>query len=480
MRLRLGIVTFVALTVASLAPIRSNDYFWHLATGRWIWEHHALPLTDPFGVASSRAPWINGEWLFEVLLYPLFRLGGHAAVGWGLAIATAALFCAMFLRMTPAAGEGSGATLLLIIICWYGAEAWLRERPSAAGAACLAVVIVLCSRPLTRWTLGALFLTVVVWANVHPSALIAPVVVALLAWRAAPVAAVALVVNPWGVQGLLNPLHLVNVVKDFHNEEWAPSTPGEFPLFYAIVVVALLLFVMRRHREDLGRFLVFVLLTALAIRFCRNQGLFFVALPLLIARSIPPVTAKVQRILLIASAAVMIAVLTGAWFRTGVDESKFPLSAVARLRESGLPGRIYNGYGTGGFLIWTFYGERRVITDGRNELYVAYNVEHNRALADVGEWHRFVHKWDLRLAVFDPRGITVRLPDGRSVPSALVYFPPREWALIAIDPAAMVFARRDAYPAALLARWAITPRAGDGARSARPPASTPQSPRTPQ
>ena len=24
-------------------PIRSYDYFWHLATGRWIVEHHALP-----------------------------------------------------------------------------------------------------------------------------------------------------------------------------------------------------------------------------------------------------------------------------------------------------------------------------------------------------------------------------------------------------------------------------------------------------
>ncbi|MGZ4777887.1 MAG: hypothetical protein ACXV5L_01725 [Thermoanaerobaculia bacterium] len=436
---------FAAITVASIAPIRSNDYFWHLATGRWIWEHRALPATDPFGVASSREPWINTEWLFDAGVYPVYRLGGHAAVSWTLALATAALFCAMFVSVVRRAGEGAGAPLLLIIISWYLAEAWIRERPSAVGAACLAILLMLLMWPVRPWTIVAIFATTVVWANVHPSAILAPIIVALFMPRrvdAITASAVALLVNPFGVHGVLAPFRLVSVVREFHNEEWAPTTPGEFPFFYAIVIATLLLFAIRRRREDLPRALAFLLLTVLAIRFCRNQALFFVALPLLAGPSLPPLNVRMQRVAGVAAAAVMIAILSNSWFRTGIDTTKFPVNSVARLRASHLPGPIYNTYGLGGFLIWSFYPERRVITDGRNELYVEYNREHDRALHDIREWHRFLEKYNLRIAVYDYDRPMVKLENGREVPPAAVYFPPREWALVARDEVAMVFVRR--------------------------------------
>ena len=57
------------MALAAVAPVRNYDSFWHLATGRWIVEHRALPLQDPFAVASDRTEWINGEWLFETVAY---------------------------------------------------------------------------------------------------------------------------------------------------------------------------------------------------------------------------------------------------------------------------------------------------------------------------------------------------------------------------------------------------------------------------
>jgi hypothetical protein len=71
-----GIALFVVVAVAAIAPIRSYDFFWHLATGRWIAEHHALPAGDPFAIGSDRTSWINDEWLFDALLD-----GVHAAAG---------------------------------------------------------------------------------------------------------------------------------------------------------------------------------------------------------------------------------------------------------------------------------------------------------------------------------------------------------------------------------------------------------------
>jgi len=29
-------------------PVGLGDMYWHLNTGRWIWEHGALPDSDPF------------------------------------------------------------------------------------------------------------------------------------------------------------------------------------------------------------------------------------------------------------------------------------------------------------------------------------------------------------------------------------------------------------------------------------------------
>src|ERR671926_1497783 len=64
-----AIALFVLIAAAAVAPIRSYDYFWHLAAGRWLVDHHAIPAGDPLAVASVKTPWINGEWLYEVLLY---------------------------------------------------------------------------------------------------------------------------------------------------------------------------------------------------------------------------------------------------------------------------------------------------------------------------------------------------------------------------------------------------------------------------
>ncbi|MEO8035402.1 MAG: hypothetical protein ABI837_13280 [Acidobacteriota bacterium] len=466
-------VAFVLVAIASLAPIRSNDYFWHLATGRWMVEHRALPLSDPFAVASSREPWINDEWLFELALYPLYALGGHAAVSLTLAVATAGLF-AWLLRL--AANEaGALVALPLIVVSWYGAEAWLCERPSTAGAICLVALLSVLLRSEGSARVAGTFAITVLWINIHPSALIAPAVVALYEggqaldrkrfgpllrpWSATASTA-ALFFNPYGLEGLIAPIRLTGLIAQFHNQEWAPSRPGEFPLFYACAIGGLLLFALGGRREW-SRALVFAFLTVLAFRFCRNQGLFFAAAPLLLSAAIPNgVSVRIRQLAAFASVAAFLAVLTNAYLAVGIDEGKFPVTAVARLRATGLRGNIYNSYGTGGYLIWSFYPERRVVTDGRNELFVHYNAEHERALRDPVAWRALIRKYDLRLAVFDYHQPPVAVFDPRNgkavrVPQAVAYFPPRQWALIGVDEVAMLFARRDAFRPEELAKLEV-------------------------
>ncbi len=66
------------------------DIWWHLRTGEWILNHHAVPHIDPFSRASAPRPWAAYSWLFEVVVLGLFqRLGltGLVAYSAGMVLA---------------------------------------------------------------------------------------------------------------------------------------------------------------------------------------------------------------------------------------------------------------------------------------------------------------------------------------------------------------------------------------------------------
>src|SRR4051794_31774602 len=123
---RAAIVLFVLIAIAATVPIRSYDYFWHLAAGRWIVEHRAIPAGDPLAVASARTPWINGEWLYEVVLY--VGHAGDAATSILNALLIAAAFTAGFLL--AAREQSMGLALLAAAIAFAGASDRLGVRPS--------------------------------------------------------------------------------------------------------------------------------------------------------------------------------------------------------------------------------------------------------------------------------------------------------------------------------------------------------------
>jgi len=208
---------------------------------------------------------------------------------------------------------------------------------------------------------------------------------------------------------------------------------------------------------------MFVLLAALAVRYVRNQGLYFAALPLLV----PPVR-KLSRTLSMGFAIAALVPLGWAMQRydhaTGADPMYFPLRAVAKLKSYALPGNIYNADQFGGLLEWTFYPQRRTLTDGRNELFAALIAFDARARHDSRAWHDMIGRYDLALSVDEYSRekievVDVQSNERRMLPASLVRYRRRDWALIAFDDVAMVFARRDKFSPVALApieyRWLV-------------------------
>jgi hypothetical protein len=447
---------FAAIVLAAIAPIRSYDYFWHLAAGRWIAGHRALPEFDPLAVASEHVSWINGEWLWELAAYGTHALGGDAANAIANALLIGAIFAIAFLA--AARRLDIGIALFAAAVAFAGASGLLGVRPATAAALFVAVALALLqsSLDLRRLTIAYALLTVL-WINVHPSALIAPLLgaITLLVDRkrvaVAAASAVALLVNPFGWRAIAAPLALTSQVTsgEFVNAEWQASPITVFPLLYATIAVVVVAFLV--VRKDAWRLIVFALFAFLAVRHVRNQNLYFAALPFVL----PPIAIRRR-------AVGLLAVIPIAWafsqtsHHPRVDDERFPIRAVSALKATGLPGNIYNSDQFGGLIEWTFYPERRALTDGRNELFHDFIALEARAHRDSRAWHELLDRYDVKLAVAEYEKDRIEVLDvasgeRRTLPASLVRYRRRDWALIAFDDAAMVFARRAAFPPERLA-----------------------------
>ena len=91
-----------------------------------------------------------------------------------------------------------------------------------------------------------------------------------------------------------------------------------------------------------------------------------------------------------------------------------------------------------------------MLTDGRNELFRDFIALDAQARRDSRVWHSLLQKYRIDLAVDEYQSERIEVVDvasgtRRFLPASLVRYRRRDWALIAFDDAAMVFARRAAF-----------------------------------
>ncbi len=73
-----GIVILAALM--NVHTLTDVDIFWQLKTGQIIWETHRVPHTDLFSFTRAGQEWIDAQWLFQVIIYGLYRVWGYAGM----------------------------------------------------------------------------------------------------------------------------------------------------------------------------------------------------------------------------------------------------------------------------------------------------------------------------------------------------------------------------------------------------------------
>ncbi len=178
---------FISLFVLSARNVTDPDFGWHLRTGEYIVSTLSIPHFDFFSFTASGQTWITHEWLAQVLMYLLYRLGGFGALTLFFALASTITFGALFLRcdgLSSPDGQPYVAAFVVLLAAISAAPFWgARPHTISLLLASLFLFILDRYRRERRGHRGRLLLWLIplmlIWANSHGSFALGPVLIAV-------------------------------------------------------------------------------------------------------------------------------------------------------------------------------------------------------------------------------------------------------------------------------------------------------------
>jgi hypothetical protein len=439
-------------------------YFFHqdswlaLVVGRSIW-HDGIPQHDFLTVLTEGRRWVDQQWLSQLAIYGLFRLGGLALVAAvHVALVAGSLAAALAIGRRRGSEVATQLIVLLVgLILVLLPSLVVRTQPYAYPLF-VATLFLLSSdsrAPSARvyWTLPLL----VLWGNVHGSAALGAGMVALrgltiLAQRRSPpgvsrharVTGVALMIaaplcllaTPYGTgmpsyyrETLLNP--------DFTQlvSEWRPVTDVPVAAVPFFLLAALALWSMGREpkRLTLWERVVLIVLLAGGIAALRNVVWAEFALLMLPAFAVrvgsgdAVVRRRLNQGIAITLAVAVVACLVIDLTRSDHEfEKGYPpgvLAAVAHTTAGPAAARVFADPQYADWLLWRLPGLRgRVAFDARFELQPSGALERlARALTATGiDWKRPVRGF--RLVVLAPSSSKEAARGFRAEPGRRILF----------------------------------------------------------
>ncbi|HST53953.1 MAG TPA: hypothetical protein VLJ61_18245 [Pyrinomonadaceae bacterium] len=491
---RLLVFVLMALVfVLAVRPVTDPDFWWHLRTGRFIFETRGIPHTDIFSSTFAGREWVAHEWLSEVLMYAVHVAFGYAGLVVCFSLVISAAMGFAYRRCAARGVHVYVAGVALLLGALAASPTW-GVRPQMFTFLFASVFLFVLDdyagddKRRRAWWLVPL---TALWANMHAGFAMGLALVALTIagvfldsllseeadqslvsklksfWRrarmlvlvfAACVLSVSL--NPAGVRLYLYPFETLTsraMMKyinewfspDFHEMMFQPLAVLIFATFAAMA--------LSRARVRPGKLLMLVATGYMALRSGRNVPFFvLVAMPLLAehawgwltrqswgARFTKPekVEAGGQAALKAAiNVVLLVAIPLSICFarvervaaeRTEDEKQNFPVAAVEFMRGRNLPQPIFNEYGWGGYMIWNLYPDYRVYIDGRADVYGdAYLEEFLKTHEGRAGWRVPLERERVRTVVVKP-----------DVPLASLLRRDAGWRNVFEDEQAVIFVR---------------------------------------
>lgn len=389
-------------------PWLEGDTWWHLAAAANILKTHTWPTHDIYSFTAFGSPWIEYEWLGDLVLNLFWKLGGLQ----GLMVFVIVL-----------------AGIIMLLLYYY---AWLRSKNSKAAFISCSLVLVLASLQFTvrPQMLGYIFLVVtliclekfrqgsprflwflpfvfLLWVNTHGTFVLGFLILGVYwasglrefqfariyakRWTSTQrrqleltflVCLIASIVTPYGTQLVAYPLKMVSsqhlIVQTV--QEWMPLDISQFygKFFLALLMLFWIGLATSRLTLRLEDFLLLAFATAETFMHARFVLLFVpVFVPLaaeLLARFIPKYQpAKDPHALnFVLMAVVIIGTVKSFPSRTNLEQRlqhRVPVKAIQFLQDHPEINRTFNGADWGSYMLYFLGPSHHVFIDGRYDIY---------------------------------------------------------------------------------------------------------------
>lgn len=471
-------LVLTAVFLYCFKPLQDPDTFWHLAVGRAIWHSGHLLTKETFSYTVPGAPWVDEEWLFHVIAYPMWRLGGDMLLRVFTAACGVLAVGFLYRSVRILGGNASGLAILFLPLISVYAERF-RFRPEIFSLALMVILLEILFRWKEApsgwkrrlpwllllfwlwiqlhggWAYGMLLLGAFLFGAVMDAARERRFSSRMLFQAAGTAAAVwaVLFINPLGWRLPLFPVH--HLISLWRGEHYVPiaewmRTPfaGDYRYFYGLVFLAILAVLVTPGRFRWKDFAIVSSQSFLGFYWVRYAAYAVLGV-------IPPTLSRLldlkkpswlkRTALAGAFLGAGFAVYLGATRPSGyppMDEG-YPVMEAAFLREHHIHGNLFHEFRAGGYLEWALAPQCKVFLDGRYGPFNKVGMEFYNAHRTLKSFEALLARYPSDIVVYpyqDYRLRTARNTPPRGITAVL--FPQQEWSLVYMGDYGMVLLKR--------------------------------------
>ena len=309
-------VLFALLTFISSMEIKDLDLWLHLRMGYWISHHGFVPSYDVLSCTIAGKPWVNHEWLFQVLVYKIqSAYGFDGLISMQSFVVALTFLVLLFLGYNRDRQWLTVYTLLMVLMVY---QTRFTIRPDIFSLLFFVLYIYILSLHISkRWAVYVLVILQILWSNMHGFFFFGPLLVGLgifsefikrrvplpCEWnkvgrlsdaeylslkKILPLVMLACCVNPLTFKGAWYPVgvffNLAGENKIFFEHiyelqrpiSWDNIFTDRYCYYKILIVISTLSFVFNRRKIDISSLLIWGIFLGFSLAAIRNL-IFFAA-----------------------------------------------------------------------------------------------------------------------------------------------------------------------------------------------------------
>lgn len=449
---RLRDILFLAVFIAAvlLGPRMLNidgDLPRHLLMGKIVLETRAIPTTDIFSHVYKGAPLVPHEWLAGIVFYITYTLLGLD----GVVLLSATLLAAAFLLVYEETRRSSGMRLTPLALTAWGTAItslhWI-TRPHLFTMLFFALYLVWANR-LQRGESNRFWLfplTMLLWGNMHGEFIAGLLVLGSYGagwlWDylfstvkpsleigknlalAFFFSLLVTFINPVGLHtwetvfGYVNNRYLMSRINETNPPDF--SQP-QFVVLLVMLGFSIYLAATHREKMDTGQAFALAGFSMMSLLAARNVHLYGIAAPLLLAgaltgRNMPRILKNAETLFerveaslrglvwpVVAVLLMSLLVLNGAFGRENRFSPRiFPVQAVDWLEKHPQPGRMFNAFDWGGYLLLRLWPAHLTFIDSQTDVRGDVSREYEKTITLSKNWQTTLEKYAIRWVIIPP------------------------------------------------------------------------------